>query len=171
MNRVNSIAVDARQLTSVEVISITASVHDRYAKRSCWRSWGDREFGNDAETTGRADDNNRLWIVVAVLLAVYGILRIAGLVSLRTSGIRWLISPVRVRGKANDPSAVFALADRHNLIAVAGPTQHLARGSFQRPLLGNTLPGVLGLQLGFNHRVGGHFSATGVQLGRNRGAA
>jgi hypothetical protein len=225
MNRVNSIAVDSRQLTSVEVTSIPASVHDRHAKRSCWRAWGDREFGNGAETTGRADDNNNgLWIVVvAVLLTVYGILRIAGLVSLRTSGIRWPISPVpgllgilarrggssqgwkvgpvapawlnwwfvgalvlaigsgalyvcrlfrgRVRRQANDLSALLALGGRHNLIAVARVTRHLARDLFQRPLLVNTLPGVLGLQFGFNHRVGAHSSAARVQLGRNRGAA
>ncbi len=57
------------------------------------------------------------------------------------------------RRKADDPTQLLGLADRHDVVAAAGAKHLLARGSVLRPSVLKPVPNDLGLFLGTSRRV------------------
>ena len=57
------------------------------------------------------------------------------------------------RRKAEDPTRLLGLADRHDVVAAAGAKHLLARGSVLRPSVVKPVPNDLGLYLGTSRRV------------------
>lgn len=88
------------------------------------------------------------WTCVAVVLAV-----VIGVPLYVANRIK-----ARVRRRADDPTKLPGLADRREVIKVAGAKQLLARGSILRPSVPSPAASDLGLLLGSSRRVGVYFS-------------